>query len=218
MMLPPQAELAAKRREYGDRGLTEADLGPDPLAAVQRWLADAEDAGLYEPNAMLLATAADTRPSARMVLLKTLDHRGFVFFTNYRSRKAVELAANPACALVLPWHPLERQVRAEGAAERVDPAESDAYFAARPRAAQLGAWASPQSEVVDSREALEGRYARETDRFASYDEVPRPPHWGGILVRPRRVEFWQGRAGRMHDRVAFDRIAEGAWAVTRLAP
>lgn len=218
MVLPPQAELATWRREYGDRGLTETDLGPDPLPAVQRWLADAEDAGLYEPNAMLLATAADAHPSARMVLLKTLDQRGFVFFTNYRSRKAVELAANPACALVLPWHPLERQVRAEGTAERLDPAESDAYFATRPRAAQLGAWASPQSEVVDSREALEQRYARETDRFASYDEVPRPPHWGGILVRPHRVEFWQGRAGRMHDRVAFDRISEGAWAVTRLAP
>jgi pyridoxamine 5'-phosphate oxidase len=217
-MTPEQHRgLASYRREYEDRGLVEADLGDDPLEAFARWLHDAGVAGLYEPNAMVVSTAG-TAPSARLVLLKTVDSRGFVFYTNYRSLKAAELAVDPRCALLFPWHPLERQVRVEGTAERVSAEESDAYFATRPRAAQLGAWASPQSEVVPGRDYLTDRYRHEVDRFQGGD-VARPEHWGGFLVRPHLVEFWQGRPGRLHDRLRFERLDGGpAWAVQRLAP
>jgi pyridoxamine 5'-phosphate oxidase len=153
-----------------------------------------------------------------MVLLKTVDDRGFVFFTNLDSRKAHELRTNNAAALLFPWHPLERQVRVEGSASPVDDAEADAYFASRPRGSQLGAWASPQSEVVPGRDYLEERYLRQVDRFDGIETVPRPPHWGGYLVRPHRMEFWQGRPGRMHDRIVFDRADDDTWFTERLAP
>jgi pyridoxamine 5'-phosphate oxidase len=167
---------------------------------------------------MVISTVGEAGPASRMLLLKGINEVGFVFYTNYDSRKATELAANPACSLLFPWHPLERQVRVEGVASRVSAAESDAYFETRPRAAQIGAWASPQSEVVPSRESLEARYAQEDDRFADTQTVPRPEHWGGIVVRPHLVEFWQGRPGRMHDRFRFDRSGESGWVVERLAP
>jgi pyridoxamine 5'-phosphate oxidase len=167
---------------------------------------------------MVVSTVGADGPSSRMVLLKGLDARGFVFFTNYRSRKSVELDTEPACALLFPWHPLQRQVRIEGVASHLVADESDTYFRSRPRAAQLGAWSSPQSEVVESREYLEQRFLHEQDRFADHTEIPRPEHWGGIRVRPHRVEFWQGRPGRLHDRVRFDRVDESRWAVERLAP
>lgn len=211
-------DVAGWRREYEARGLTAEELGPDPIAAFSRWLADAAVAGLYEPNAMVVSTVAGHAPSARMVLLKGVDERGLVFYTNYRSRKAIELTANPLCALLFAWHPLERQVRFEGTAERVEPAESDAYFATRPRGSQLGAWASPQSEPVPGRQFLQDRYQHETDRFADSEQIPRPPHWGGFLVRPHLAEFWQGRPGRMHDRIRFERADASTWVVERLAP
>ena len=217
-MTLPHRDIADWRREYADRGLTRDLLGDDPIAAFRRWFADAAEAGLHEPNGMVVSTVGPEGPSARMVLLKALDDRGFVFYTNYRSRKATELAAQPACALLFPWHPLERQVRVEGVSSRVSAAESDAYFATRPRPAQLGAWSSPQSEVVPSREYLEQRFRREDERYAGLPDVPRPEHWGGIVVRPHRVEFWQGRPGRLHDRFRFDRVDDTSWSVERLAP
>jgi pyridoxamine 5'-phosphate oxidase len=215
----PVRAVSDWRREYADRGLSEADLDGDPLRAFQTWLEDARVAGLHEPNAMVVSTVGPAgAPSSRMVLLKTIDQRGFVFYTNLQSMKAADLLERPACSLLFPWHPLERQVRVDGAAALVSDDEADAYFATRPRGSQLGAWASPQSQPVPSREFLDERYALESDRFAGVDEVPRPPHWGGFVVRPHRIEFWQGRPGRMHDRVRFERVDEDNWAVERLAP
>ncbi len=215
----PTRDLAAWRREYEDHGLTESDLGPDPITAFLGWLVAAGQAGLHEPNAMVVSTVSPHgTPSSRMVLLKGVDFRGFVFYTNYQSRKATELAANPACSLLFPWHPLERQVRVEGVASRIDEVESDAYFAVRPRNAQIGAWASPQSDPVEDREFLHARFAYESDRFTGVERIPRPPHWGGIRIRPHLIEFWQGRPGRLHDRICFRRVDESAWVTQRLAP
>ena len=215
----PPRDIASWREEYADLGLTEHDLGPDPIAAFIGWLDAARVAGLHEPNAMVVSTA-DTAgsPSSRMVLLKSIDQRGFVFYTNLMSRKGSELRANPQCALLFPWHPLERQVRVEGRAGPVDDSEADAYFASRPRGSQLGAWASPQSEIVTGRDYLDDRYLQVSERFDGVDNIPRPPHWGGYLVRPHHIEFWQGRPGRMHDRVRYDRADEATWIVERLAP
>jgi pyridoxamine 5'-phosphate oxidase len=211
--------LASWRREYEDRGLTRSDLGTDPIVAFVNWLEAARHAGLHEPNAMVVATAdSNGEPSARLVLLKAVDERGFVFYTNHESRKATDLLLNPACALLFPWHPLERQVRIEGTATRVSDQESDQYYASRPRASQLGAWASPQSTVVPNRDYLHERYAAASDRFEGVDAVPRPPYWGGFRVRPHRIEFWQGRPGRLHDRIRFERADESTWVVERLAP
>lgn len=211
-------DIASWRREYEDRGLSRGDLDADPVVAFRGWLEDARIAGLHEPNAMVVSTVGPEGPSSRMVLLKGIDSRGFVFFTNYESRKATELDAQPGCALLFPWHPLERQVRVEGSASRVSAAESDAYFASRPRPAQLGARTSPQSRIVPSREYLEELFAEELHRYADQPDVPRPAHWGGVRVRPHRIEFWQGRPGRLHDRLRFDRSDETTWAVERLAP
>ncbi|MDQ6934247.1 MAG: pyridoxamine 5'-phosphate oxidase [Actinomycetota bacterium] len=210
-------DLRDLRHEYAARGLVESDLSSDPVTMFRRWLAEAIGAGIREPNAMVVSTVSDQgRPAARMVLLKGVDDKGFVFYTNYDSRKGHELAANPACALLFPWHDLERQVRIEGLAERVDPATSTAYFASRPRPSQLGAWASAQSSVVADRAELEASYAELERRFEGR-EVPCPPRWGGYVVEPSAMEFWQGRAGRMHDRLAYRR-ADAGWAVERLAP
>lgn len=213
-----EAQVAQWRREYADRGLTAADLGDDPVHAFIGWLSDAQRAGLYEPNAMVVSTLGPRGPSSRMVLLKRVDSRGFVFYTNYHSRKAADLDAEPACALLMPWHGLQRQVRVEGTASRLPDSDSDAYFSTRPRSSQLGAWASPQSDVVPDRDFLMERYARESDRFAAQEDVPRPPFWGGYLVRPHAIEFWQGRPGRMHDRILFERVDDSGWTVQRLAP
>jgi len=214
----PAARLSAMRREYERPGLTEADLAPDWPTQFGRWLAAAADAGLVEPNAMVVATAdARGRPSARTVLLKGVDERGFVFFTNYGSRKAGEAAANPYASLVFFWQPLGRQVVVCGSVERVDRGETEAYFATRPREAQLGAWASPQSQVVASREALDAALAEARRRFGEA-EIPAPPHWGGLRVVPESVEFWQGREGRLHDRLRYRRTDGGAWVVERLGP
>lgn len=208
-------DIAALRAEYELGGLDEADLVPDPLAQFAAWFAAAREAGLSEPNAMVLSTVVDGVPSSRTVLLKGVDH-GFLFFTNHESRKGRELDANPACALLFGWYALQRQVRVEGTASRVDRAETEAYFASRPRASQLGAWASAQSAQVADRAALDAAYAAVEERFGD-DEVPAPPFWGGYRVVPSSVEFWQGRAGRMHDRLVYRRAGDG-WTTHRLAP
>ncbi|MCW2848591.1 MAG: pdxH [Marmoricola sp.] len=214
----PHTDLAALRREYGDRGLDQPDLAPDPVAMFQGWLDDTVESGLHEPNAMVVSTvSADDRPSARMVLLKGLDERGFVFYTNYDSRKGREIAANPFVALLFPWHDLQRQVRVQGTAEKVSVEESEAYFAARPRGSQLGAWASPQSREVASRAELDELYGQVEQRFPDETPVPLPPTWGGYRVVPEEVEFWQGRKGRLHDRLLYRRTRDG-WTTTRLAP
>jgi pyridoxamine 5'-phosphate oxidase len=211
-------DLSELRREYALGGLDESDLLEDPVAMFRVWMHDAVAAGLHEPNAFVVSTATRAGvPSSRMVLLKGLDVRGFVFFTNYDSRKAVELGENPACALLFPWHGLERQVRVEGRAERLSAEENDAYFATRPRAAQLGAWASPQSRVVSGRGALDQAYDEATRRFGVEQGISTPPSWGGFRVAPEAVEFWQGRPGRMHDRLRYRRTA-GGWVTERLAP
>jgi pyridoxamine 5'-phosphate oxidase len=210
-------DLASARAEYSRGGLTESDLLPDPVAMFARWYDEAAAAGVHEPNAMVVATASsDAVPSARFVLLKGFSGDGFVFFTNTRSRKGRELAANPACALLFPWHPLERQVRVDGTAELLPRDAVDAYFAVRPRGSQLGAWASHQSQVVAGRAELEASYAEAEQRYAGAD-VPTPEEWGGYLVRPETVEFWQGRPGRMHDRLVYRRAGDG-WVTERLAP
>jgi pyridoxamine 5'-phosphate oxidase len=209
--------LAAMRRDYASAGLAEADALADPIAQFERWFADARRAEVHEPNAMTLATVdAAGQPAARMVLLKGVDARGLAFFTNRDSRKARELLANPKAALVFWWGPLQRQVRFEGVIEEVDAAEADEYFASRPRGSQLAAWASAQSSVISGRAALEAEERRHRERFGE-DEVPRPPFWGGYRLVPAVVEFWHGRASRLHDRLRYTRTPDG-WRIERLAP
>lgn len=209
--------LNALRKEYEVGGLDEAQAGADPFALFAVWLETAVAAGIVEANAMTLATATpEGQPSARMVLLKDVDPRGFTFYTNYASRKSQELAANDRAALVFFWAALERQVRVVGRVEPVSDAESDAYFATRPREAQLGAWASPQSRSLASRAELEARLAEVERRFAGRTPE-RPAGWGGWRVVPAEIEFWQGRPGRLHDRLHYRRIDTG-WTRIRLAP
>lgn len=199
-------------------GLDEATVDRNPLKLFQRWLDDAKATGMHLPEAMTLATATpDGRPSARLVLLKQADERGFVFFTNYQSRKARELDSNAPAALVFYWPQLERQVRVEGKVERTTAEESDAYFKTRPRESQIGAAASPQSEVIASREALQ-RKAAELEKVYEGREIDRPAHWGGYRLQPERIEFWKGRPGRLHDRISYERRGDGSWTISRLAP
>jgi len=205
------------RAEYAAIGLDESAAGDDPVALFRQWLADVVAVGVIEPNAMALATAdADGSPSVRIVLLKGLDADGVVFFTNYDSRKGFELAVNPRAAAVMLWHPLQRQVRVEGAVTKLRPEESDAYFASRPHGSQLGAVASPQSQRVADRAELEERYVQ-VAADSGTAAVPRPPHWGGYRISFDVVEFWQGRVNRMHDRIRF-RSGEDGWERDRLAP
>lgn len=211
--LPPLADL---RRDYARDGLAEADLAPTWHEQLARWFEAA--AGLLEPNAAVLCTAdADGAPSGRTVLVKALDDRGPVVFTNHGSRKGRELAANPRASLVLPWVELERQVVVVGDVERVSEQETADYFRSRPRGSQVGAWVSRQSEVIASRDVLEQRRRTLEERFAG-GGVPVPPFWGGLRVRPRTVEFWQGRTSRLHDRLRFRIDGAGAWQVERLSP
>ena len=210
---------AGMRRDYTEwPPLVEDSLAADWTGQFAAWFADAAAFGLPEPNAMIVATAdGEARPSARTVLLKGYDRSGFVFFTNYESRKGTELTANPQASLVFPWFPMQRQVIVAGPVERVSRAETEAYFAVRPRGSQLGAWASPQSRVLPGPEALEAGLAAAAERFGD-GPIPAPPHWGGLRVVPESVEFWQGRSSRLHDRLVFRRTEAGGWAVERLAP
>ncbi|HVQ37937.1 MAG TPA: pyridoxamine 5'-phosphate oxidase [Pyrinomonadaceae bacterium] len=198
--------------------LDERRIDPDPLKLFRRWFDEAIASGSRLPDAMTLATATkDGKPSARMVLLKSVDEQGFVFYTNYNSRKAQELDQNPQAALVCYWTQLDRQVRVEGSVERVSAADSDEYFRTRPRESQLGAITSPQSEVIESREFLEGRF-RDFESMYRDRDVPRPSHWGGYRLKPEVIEFWQNREGRLHDRILYQRHADGSWITNRLAP
>ena len=214
------SDLAALRQEYAEAALTRKDVADDPIEQFWDWFDEALDAELEEPNAMTLATAApDGTPSARVVLLKGVDERGFHFYTNYDSRKGTELSQNPHAALTFWWAPLERQVRIEGRADRMPEAESTDYFHRRPRGAQLGAWASPQSRVVESREVLKQNLVDAEAQYGDHDEIPRPGHWGGYVVGPTQIEFWQGRPNRLHDRLRYRRPdAESDWILERLAP
>jgi len=206
-----------RRVQYETAGLDVGDVDPDPIVQWQRWHADAFEVGMAEPNAMTLGTVdIDGTPDARIVLVRGADERGFTFFTNYTSVKSRQLEALGAASAVFSWLDLHRQVRVRGRVERLDAESSDAYFASRPRASQIGAWASPQSEVIADRAALERLVAAVDRRFAGSD-VPRPPHWGGWVLVPGVFEFWQGRPSRLHDRLRYRRV-DAAWQIARLAP
>jgi pyridoxamine 5'-phosphate oxidase len=211
-------DLAGLRREYETEGLRRADLHPDPIEQFATWFSTAVNTGLPDANAIALATATpDGKPSVRIVLLKGFDQRGFVFFTNYQSDKGRELVANSQAAFVIYWVQLERQIRVAGRVEKTSRAESQVYFHSRPRGSQLGAWVSHQSEVIDARRILEARLAEMTERFAGV-EIELPPHWGGYRIVPEALEFWQGRANRLHDRFRYTRQPDGSWTIDRLAP
>lgn len=211
-------DIATLREEYRKHALDVHDVADDPLTQFSAWFGEALEVETREPNAMTLATVdGEGRPAARIVLLKGVDERGFSFYTNHESRKGEELAANPNATLVFHWMSLERQVRVDGTASKLDHEEASAYFAQRPRGSRLGAWASPQSRMIASREVLQERLAEVEKRFGDRD-VPCPSNWGGYVVTPRRVEFWQGRPSRLHDRVVYDLADNGKWTVSRLAP
>jgi pyridoxamine 5'-phosphate oxidase len=212
----PHPDVAELRRNYTRDGLRRNDLDPDPVGQFRRWFTDAVAAELVEPNAMVLSTTDGRRPSSRTVLLKAYDERGFVFFTNYESRKARDIAAQAEVSLLFPWYPLERQVGLLGKAERISAAESLAYFASRPHGSRLGAWVSQQSTVINSRKLLEMKW-EEVKRKFSEGEVPLPSFWGGFRVVPVEFEFWQGRENRLHDRFRYVRSG-ASWAIERLAP
>ena len=210
--------FADLRKEYSLAGITEKQLARDPFRQFEKWFQEAEAAKLPEPNAMVLATATrDGRPSARTVLLKGLDGRGFVFYSNYESRKGRELDGNPRATLAFPWFPMERQVIVEGVVAKVAREECEAYFHSRPRQSQLGAWVSQQSSLIPGRDVLEESLKALEKKYAG-GQVPLPPHWGGWRLAPESVEFWQGRRNRLHDRLRYRREKDGAWVVERLAP
>ncbi|MET7617104.1 pyridoxamine 5'-phosphate oxidase [Streptomyces sp. NPDC005408] len=213
------------RKQYRSTVLTETELTPAPMDQFARWFLEAASSGLHEPNAMIVSTATrDGRPSSRTVLLKQYDARGFVFYTNYGSRKGQELAANPHVAVLFPWHALARQVIVTGTAARIGRDETVTYFRSRPHGSQLGAWASEQSSVIGSRDELVRRYEELATRYPEGEQVPAPPEWGGYRIEPETVEFWQGHENRLHDRLRYVRTgAEGAekassWRVERLSP
>ena len=210
--------IADIRTDYTLAALDEVTADDDPILFFRKWFKEAEAAQITEVNAMTLATVdATAAPHARIVLLKALDDRGFTFYTNYDSAKGTEMSANPHVALMFFWKELERQVRIEGAIERVSSQESDTYFHSRPVGSRLGAWASPQSQPISDRHILDANYKEYELKFAGKD-IPRPEHWGGYRVLPVRIEFWQGRASRMHDRILFSKDGDGEWGKSRLAP
>lgn len=212
------ASIADLRKEYQQHSLLEKDVEADPILQFGRWWNDAVKSRIEEINAMTLATAtASGIPSARIVLLKEYGQRGFVFFGNYESRKGNELAENPRACLVFFWKELERQVRITGTVEKISSGESDAYFLSRPAESRIGAWASPQSRVISGRQFIEDKLLKYQQQFEN-ETVPRPPYWGGYLVKPAAMEFWQGRPGRLHDRILYTVEENGTWKIERLAP
>jgi pyridoxamine 5'-phosphate oxidase len=213
----PSLDYAGFRHEYVGPGLRRADLHSDPIQQFRNWFSAAIKAGIHDANAMTLATCAGQVPAARIVLLKDFDEGGFVFFTNYLSEKGKQLEQNPNAALVMYWMEVERQIRVQGRVEKTSREESENYFHTRPAGAQLGAWASHQSEVIDARRVLDARLEEMKQRFAQ-GPIPLPPHWGGYRLRPERMEFWQGRPDRLHDRFRYSRRADGSWTIDRLAP
>ncbi len=209
---------SASRYEHVGKGLRRGDLNPDPIKQFGSWFTAAIEAGIRDVNAMSLATAGpDAKPSVRIVLLKSFDQDGFVFFTNYESEKGKELEANPHAALAFYWIELDRQIRVSGKVEKTSRKESLTYFHSRPTGSQLSAWASRQSEVLDGRRVLDARMAEMTERFGD-KPIPLPPHWGGYRLKPDRIEFWQGRRNRLHDRFRYTRKTDGSWQIDRLAP
>ncbi|RXF68875.1 pyridoxamine 5'-phosphate oxidase [Arcticibacter tournemirensis] len=206
------------RQEYRSATLSEKEVAPDPINQFSKWFSEALASSLTEPNAMTLATAtADGKPSARIMLLKGFEEKGFVFYTNYLSRKGQEITKNPVAALVFFWQELERQVRIEGILEKIDEKESEKYFHSRPRGSQIGAHASPQSREISGREVLQKNLQQLEEKYKEGVEIPKPPHWGGYIVKPTFVEFWQGGQGRLHDRIAY-RLENNNWNIIRLAP
>lgn len=209
--------IADIRNDYRLSTLDEKDIATNPIEQFTRWWHDALNSKVIEVNAMTLATSSkDGKPSARIVLLKDYDERGFVFYTNYKSHKGKELDENPNAALIFFWKEIERQVRIEGTVEKVSAEESDAYFNSRPEGSRIAAWSSPQSAVISNRELLEQNVSNYKEEFKN--SIPRPPHWGGYRVMPLKIEFWQGRTSRLHDRVEFTKTSEGSWKAERLAP
>ncbi|MFI6338265.1 pyridoxamine 5'-phosphate oxidase [Streptomyces sp. NPDC050535] len=219
----PALDPAAMREHYRAEGIAESELAAHPMEQFARWFGEAVRAtargAVYEPNAMVVSTAdAEGRPSSRTVLLKGYDEHGFVFYTNYGSRKARELAANPYVSLLFPWHAMARQVIVTGTARRTGRDETAAYFRTRPHGSQLGAWASTQSSVISSRAELDSSYAELSARYPEGEQVPVPPDWGGFRIAPGTVEFWQGHENRLHDRLRYAAEADGSWKVERLSP
>ena len=210
-------DYAGFRHEYIGKGLRRRDLDPDPIKQFNNWFTAAFNAQILDANAMTLATCVESKPSARVVLLKDFDGRGFVFFTNYASDKGRQLEKNPNAALVFYWMEVERQIRIQGKVKKTSRAESEEYFHGRPIGAQLGAWASHQSQTIDARRVLDARLEEMKQRFAE-GPIPLPPHWGGYRLKPERIEFWQGRPDRLHDRFRYTLQRDGSWKIDRLAP
>ncbi|MEJ7626449.1 MAG: pyridoxamine 5'-phosphate oxidase [Ferruginibacter sp.] len=209
-------DISAIRKDYRFKELNEAEVNSDPIIQFRSWWSDAMESKIEEVNAMTLATADENgKPSSRIVLLKGFDEKGFVFFTNYKSRKAADLETNPQASLVFFWKELERQVRIDGVVEKISEKESDTYFQSRPQGSRIGAWASPQSQEITSRLEIEKRMEELQKKYTGY--IPCPPHWGGYIVKPLQIEFWQGRPNRLHDRICFT-LTKKNWVITRLAP
>ncbi|MEM9916754.1 MAG: pyridoxamine 5'-phosphate oxidase [Bacteroidota bacterium] len=214
-----QKSLADLREDYRLSTLDISDVLTDPVAQFRQWFEEAQQSKVPEPNALTLATAtSDGRPSARVVLLKGLLEGGFVFYTNFESQKGREMDANPRAAMVFNWLDLQRQVRIEGQVRRLSEEQSIAYFQSRPKGSQIGAWASPQSQVIDGRQLLEENVQQLKEKYASEEVLPKPPHWGGYVLLPEMLEFWQGRSSRLHDRIRYDQQKDGQWKIKRLAP
>jgi pyridoxamine 5'-phosphate oxidase len=211
-------DALSRHTDYGEISLEEGSLSSDPMTQVERWLEEADQQGVYEPNAMVISTIdPDGAPTSRTVLCRGVSEHGITFFTDYTSQKGRALAVHPEVAVVFPWYTLHRQIKIRGVVEKVSEADSDAYFDTRPRDSRIGAWASDQSQPIDSREALEEKVAEATRRFDGVEQVPRPEKWGGYLIRPTSIEFWAGRRSRLHDRVRFVKSADG-WEIDRLQP